>query len=74
MKRAIEWARIPRQGFIASHWVGKTESGREFSIWMSPRSKYRRAVAFGLRPDGGIYPTLKEAKDYAEFLAWRGAP
>jgi hypothetical protein len=69
----IKWTRIPRQGFIAQHWVGRNEAGVEVcSIWKSPRWKHwqRDGKATYVRRPGSTstqaFSSVAEAKAAAE--------
>lgn len=87
MATYIRWQRIPRQGFIAAHWVGRAATGKElFHIEQRKSASASRQqntrVAYLIRVSGTGFSTAERcstvqvAKDYADNLArlWNFAP
>lgn len=62
---ALNWVRVARQGYVASHWEAKHETG-SFSIWQgreSPSGKYFAVLI----PSHQRHPDIAAAKAAAEL-------
>lgn len=76
MAKKLIWSRIPRKGFVPSHWVAHDENGTEmFSIWQKKptwagRQNIREAHLFMSPPLGhcGTYDTVLLAKQAASLM------
>jgi len=68
---SIIWKRVPRKGFIFSHWLGEREDGATFKIYQRVRGgRTRRIVSTymaNIRDAHAVeYPNVAAAKKAAE--------
>jgi len=64
-----EWQRIPRKGFVASHWVLATPEGT-YSIWMHVRgSRVRKHYEFSLNGPYGLRMTFSKVANAKAHVA-----
>jgi hypothetical protein len=72
-QKYIEWRRVPRKGFVASHWVGMTSNGQSlFTIDQRRTGRTKvRVTTYLTRKNGSaeVCPSLSAAKDYGNNLA-----